>query len=258
MLAKTLNIAKNSLKRKNFSVMIGKVIVRFQEDSAQKEQVKEWYKKNAEDYRKLLQNLDANLWHETQDACLNIKTQAQKKLQALGLDLGGGGNYPMLYFLTRYLKPEIIVETGVAAGWSSQAILTAIKNNALPAHLYSSDFPYFRYKSPEELVGYIVDDSLKSNWSLRIDGDENNLPEFEKSIQKIDLFHYDSDKSYKGRAFAYEILHKKFHKNTVILFDDIQDNAHFKDLVTSLQKPFKIFEFEGKFIGIIASFLDDH
>jgi predicted O-methyltransferase YrrM len=174
------------------------------------------------------------------------------------MDLGGGGHSPLLYFFTRHLNPDIVIETGVAAGWSSQAILTALKDNQSGGHLYSSDFPYFRYKNPEKLVGYVVDDSLKNNWSLFIDGDQNNLPKIVEQVhQPVALFHYDSDKSIEGRNFAYNLLSNKLSKNAVVIFDDIQDNLHFKNFVEKQNMPYKVFEFKGKYIGLTGPYFNE-
>ena len=52
-----------------------------------------------------------------------------KKLSKLEVSLGGGGNYILLYFLIIKFKPQNVVETGVAAGWSSLFILRALKKN---------------------------------------------------------------------------------------------------------------------------------
>lgn len=257
MLQKILNIGENSVRRKNFPVMLGKLVTRITEHSqeAQKDEVLKWCAENAESYEEFAKGLDKALWDETADVCKKIKVAADKKLESLGMDMGGGGNYPLLYFFTRYIKAKTVVETGVAAGWSSQSILTALKDNAEGGKLYSSDFPYFRYHNPEELVGYVVDEELKENWTLLIDGDQNNIPEIAKQCGAVDLFHYDSDKSYKGRDFAYETLGAHLHENSIIIFDDIQDNAHFRDFVARRGGSFKVFEFEGKYIGLIAPFL---
>ena len=45
--------------------------------------------------------------------------------------------YVLLNSLVSYFKPKNIVETGVAAGVSSHAILTAVEDNKR-GHLYSS------------------------------------------------------------------------------------------------------------------------
>mgnify|MGYP007000273262 len=66
--------------------------------------------------------------------------------------------------------------------------------------LYSSDFPYFRIKDPEKYIGIVVEKSLRKNWNLFIEGDENNLPKILKTAKKIDILSYDSDKTYSGRS----------------------------------------------------------
>ena len=143
------------------------------------------------------------------------------------------------------------METGVAAGWSSYAALKAIKKNGIGT-LYSSDFPYFRFKNPEKLIGIIVPKELKNNWHLDIRGDTVALPNFAEKIDRIDFFHYDSDKAYSGRKFAFDLLEKKTKENTVIVMDDIQDDTFFKDYVSKNNiKNFFVFEFEGKYIGLI-------
>ena len=108
--------------------------------------------------------------------CRRLQISADEKLKALDYDLGGGGNSPLLYFLVRSMRPRIVVETGVAAGFSSSAILTALKENG-EGILYSSDFPYFRIKNPEKYIGLLVDEELKGNWTCLKQGDRFNLPE---------------------------------------------------------------------------------
>ena len=259
MLQKSLTIVKNSFKRKNLSVMIGKVFLRLQEanQNSTKEDVLEWCKSNSENYETFMETINLELWEETQKSCKTLEQQAQNKLKNIDIDLGGGGNYLLLYFLTRYTSARTIVETGVAAGWSSQAILTAIQKNKNNGHLYSSDFPYFRHENPEKLVGYVVEENLKKDWTLFIDGDQNNLPKIHRVVKEIDLFHYDSDKSYKGRTFAADIMKDKCHDKTVIIYDDIQDNSHFKDYVANNKVSYKVFEFGGKYVGLTAAFLKD-
>ena len=120
--------------------------------------------------------------------------------------------------------------------------------------LYSSDFPYFRLENPEKYIGYLAkNDNNENNWFLDIRGDDVALPEIVKRLDNnIDLFHYDSDKSYSGRVNALKILNSKINSNTIIIFDDIQNNLHFKDYVEKNKKKFRVFEFEGKFLGIVG------
>ena len=84
------------------------------------------------------------------------------------------------------------------------------------------------------------------------------IPEIVKKIEdnKIDLIHYDSDKSFSGRDKVLNSLNPKINQNTIIIFDDIQNNLHFKNLVEKSKKDYFILEFKGKYLGILgASFL---
>ena len=47
-------------------------------------------------------------------------------------------------------------------------------------------------------------------------------------------------------------LKPKINFQTIIIFDDIQNNLHFKDFVEENKKEFHVFEFDGKFTGIIG------
>ena len=49
----------------------------------------------------------------------------QTILKDLKVNIGGRAAYSLFYFLTRYLKTENVIETGVAGGFSSNSILTA-------------------------------------------------------------------------------------------------------------------------------------
>lgn len=252
MFQKFINIGMNALRRKNLSVMAGKLVSRLKEKPTSKKNqaARRWCAQQAQAGDEFLKSLDSELWYETQAACATLEKEARRKLEQINLDLGGGGNYPMLYFFTRYLKAKTIVETGVAAGWSSQAFLSALEKNGTGGRLYSSDFPYFRYKNPEKLVGCVVDEKFKANWSLFIDGDRNNLPIIAAQCDLVDFFHYDSDKSAEGREFAMSIIEPLLTAEALVIFDDIQDNFHFRDAMQRRSWPFKVFEFQGKYVGL--------
>lgn len=165
---------------------------------------------------------------------------------------GGGGHYPLLYFLTRYRKPAVVVETGVAAGFSSAAFLAAMNANG-SGRLYSSDFSLFRLDHPESFIGRLVDDELRRNWTLRLKGDRSNLPAILREVGSVDLLHYDSDKTHSGRAFALAQVESRLAPEAVVVMDDIQDNLFFHDHVRRRQSRFRVIGFEGKSVGIIGA-----
>lgn len=249
------NILAQARNPGRFAVMSKKVLKRFLDHSGKHTQQENiaWLKSCCSSFEELAVCLDADLWNEAKQAAEELEQHAQKILNNIEFDLGGGGGYPFLYFITRYLKPDTVIETGVAAGFSSYAFLSAISANQ-KGTLYSSDFPYFRLPEPERYIGIVVKESLKRNWNLYLEGDEANLPKILQKIDNIDLFHYDSDKSYSGRELAMAKVKTRMNNKGVILMDDIQDNSYFYDYVEN-EKPesWYVFEFEGKYIGMIGT-----
>jgi predicted O-methyltransferase YrrM len=244
-------IIQNLFKKNYFLTIVKKILKRFEKSNSI--DAINWAKsqsyKTTEEFCRFI---DPRLFDEVFFEIELIKEYANNKISKLPLNLGGGGNYKLLYFLIRKMKPLNIVETGVAAGWTSLGILRAFQKNS-QGYLYSSDFPYFRIKDPEQYIGYLAKyEKNKKNWYLDIRGDDIALPEILKKLDNktIDLFHYDSCKSYSGRSNAIKILKSKFNPKTIIIFDDIQDNFHFRDLVKNNQKSFCVIKFEGKYLGI--------
>ncbi len=162
----------------------------------------------------------------------------------------GDADIILLYYLVRAFKPEVVLETGVAAGFSSASILEALKQNG-GGILYSSDFPYLKMKNPEKYIGIMVED--RSDWNLYIRGDRKNIPKIVSQLKRIDLFHFDSDKSYQGREFVYKTIQKKLHDKSLLVFDDVSDNEFFIDYFGNSDFDYRILRrsrYSNKFVGI--------
>jgi predicted O-methyltransferase YrrM len=183
---------------------------------------------------------DGELWAETKEFGAELRARAKRLREETGQRIGGGARAELLYFLTRHTKPAVVVETGVAAGFSSTAFLTAMQRNG-HGRLYSSDFPYFRSENPEEYVGILVPDELRADWTLLLKGDAENLPAILELVDHIDLYHYDSDKSYAGRRYGMNVVAAKLSAESVIMMDDIVDNVFFRDYVAERNEPFMVF-----------------
>ena len=194
--------------------------------------------------------MDLDLWQEATAFGAAFRARAEPILESLPFDLGGGAAYEFLYWLTRLRQPEVVVETGVAAGWTSQAFLAALDRNG-HGTLHSSDFPYFRLPDAESYVGCLVDDKLKERWSLYLEGDVNNLPQILSRVSRVDLFHYDSDKTYSGRAFAVGLIREKLAHGGLVVMDDLHNNAWFYDTVERGEESFSVLGEGGRF-GIIG------
>ena len=254
------NVLCAALKPARARVMGKKLYRRWKDQSGQltPEQNLKWIETNVQDFAALARRIDADLWIEAIAVEKRLKAHGEdilkcNKVVRTGIADCGGGYYPLLYFVARHILPSYIVETGVAAGYSSQAFLEAIEANG-KGRLFSTDFPLFRGHDPQHAVGILVDERLKKFWELHMEGDELGLPSIARKIPKVDMFHYDSDKSYRGRSFAVSAIKALLHPRSVFVMDDIQDDSFFHDYVKEEQRSdFSVFMFSGKYVGVLGS-----
>ena len=166
------------------------------------------------------------------------------------VEMGGPGDLDLLVDAVRLTKARRVIETGVAYGWSSLAILDSIARNG-GGQLVSLDMPYPKMGN-EDFVGIAVSDRLRDRWTIIRQPDR---PGLEKAIAafdgNIDLCHYDSDKSWWGRAYAFPLLWDALVPGGLFISDDIQDNLFFAEFVKSKKLPFAVTMSEGKFVGLM-------
>lgn len=193
---------------------------------------------------KKLFGLDMNAFRTDFEGIL--KTAAQKE-KACPVSMGGPGALELIYYACEFTNAKNVVETGVAYGWSSFAsLLSLIKRGGT---LYSSDMPYLA-QDGDQYVGYIVPEKLKSNWKLFRFADKESLPKIFEESDTFDVLHYDSDKSYNGRLWAYNELYKHLRKGGVFISDDIGDNSAYQDFCEKNDIETTVIEYEGKYIGV--------
>jgi predicted O-methyltransferase YrrM len=257
MFSKLKNITSFAMKPRAFRVLIDKIYSRFfdSKGSISEQENLNWLEEQAVIFADLVKQEDKKLWLEAKQFGQKLKARAEKELVDLGVTLGGGGFYEMLYFLTRKYQPTTILETGVAAGYSSASFLAAIDQNK-KGTLYSSDFPYFRIEDPEKFIGILVDKKYRKAWKLYIAGDQKNFAEILSQISQINLFHYDSDKRYRAKWSAYNQISSYLSPEAIVLFDDIQDDAFFYDFVLAnrlIRTDWDVIKFEGKYIGWVRA-----
>ena len=250
------NVITFALRRGSTGILWAKFRLRLKElGKSEATEAREWAASKSEDAESFMSKLDSNLQIETHLFAQKVVSESVPTVQKLaikGIDLGGGGSIDLIYFLCRFLKPNYVLETGVAAGWSSYAVLEALSDNE-KGFLDSSDLPYFRIENPEQYIGILVPDRLRNqkNWNLQTRGDTENLKEFLRGNKKYTLVHYDSDKRKTSRLDFLKRIEPWLDNEAVLIMDDIQDNLAFKDYVLSRTQTFKVFEYEGKYIGII-------
>jgi len=156
-------------------------------------------------------------------------------------------NAELLYNLAEYLQATRVIETGVSRGESTSGLLKSLKNR--DGKLISTDIP-----SPDTWVetGSLVPEELKKYWQLIRKPDRIVLPKVLKEMPEIDLCYYDSDKSYKGRMFAYPLLWNALRKGGIFVSDDIVDNNGFKDFCETLSLEPLVLRVRDKYVGLIV------
>ena len=175
--------------------------------------------------------------------------QASQKEKECPIKMGGAGALELIYYACEFASAKNVVETGVAYGWSSLAALLSIQKRS--GILYSSDMPYLS-QDGDQYVGCVVPKHLKSHWKLFRHADKESLPKIFVDATSIDVVHYDSDKSYEGRSWAYGELYRHLRKGGVFISDDIGDNAAFQDFCEKKNIIPTIVAFEGKYVGVFV------
>lgn len=176
-----------------------------------------------------------------------ILSFAEQKEKECPVKMGGPGALELIYYACEFTNAQHVVETGVAYGWSSLASLLSLAKRG--GRLYSSDMPYLA-QDGDQYVGYVVPEKLKSNWKLFRFADKESLPKIFDENAVFDVLHYDSDKSYNGRIWAYDELYKHLKKGGVFISDDIGDNSAYQDFCEKNNINTTVVEFEGKYVGV--------
>jgi predicted O-methyltransferase YrrM len=156
-----------------------------------------------------------------------IVAEAARRAAERPSPMGGPGDFDLLYSVAEHLQATRVVETGVAYGWSSLALLLSLKNRP-GAKLISTDMP-IPCGNYDEFVGCVVPSDLTSQWLVLRLPDRQALPAAIREARPLDLCHYDSDKSYEGRMWAYPLVWAALRQGGIFVSDDVEDNVAFRD-----------------------------
>jgi Cephalosporin hydroxylase len=126
---------------------------------------------------------------------------------------------PIIYTIIRYLKPRIVIETGVANGASSTFILSALEKNNF-GKLYSIDLPSKELLLKEE-IGWLVPQSLRHRWELIIGNSRIILPKLLAELGHVDIFLHDSLHTLEHILFELKESYNYIPKGGFLIVDDI-------------------------------------
>jgi hypothetical protein len=129
-------------------------------------------------------------------------------------DLGPSAS-KLLFILSMITIPKTIIETGVAAGRSSNIALAALNINE-GGNLISFDIT--------NRVGELINPEFRNKWILFVLPKIGRRREFQRQIRKISncgLFIHDSDHSFKWQVFEFESVLNRFPEVPYLIIDDI-------------------------------------
>jgi predicted O-methyltransferase YrrM len=133
------------------------------------------------------------------------------------------------YLACRMIKPEVIVETGVAYGVSSGFILRALEVNGRGT-LHSIDLPPLRNEH-ERFWGIAVPEALKVRWRLHRGSSARVLPRLLRETRRVDLFVHDSLHTRRNMRREFDTVWPLLRNGAVLLADDVERNRAFGELL---------------------------
>jgi predicted O-methyltransferase YrrM len=140
-----------------------------------------------------------------------------------GWDDGDARLVRAAWCLTRHLRPERVLETGVARGLTSRAVLEAFRSNG-HGHLWSVDLPPLLEHDLAQETGAAVREDLSDRWTLVHGSSRRVLPTLVADLGRIDLFVHDSMHTTRNLRFELERVWPSLAPGGAALIDDVEKN----------------------------------
>ncbi|WP_053057723.1 class I SAM-dependent methyltransferase [Rubrobacter aplysinae] len=136
------------------------------------------------------------------------------------------------YLLCRLVRPERVVETGVAHGVSSAFLLAALRENG-GGDLHSVDLPPLRREAGRFwgiAAGCNGSTGDTDGWHLHRGASRRVLPGLLRELGSVGLFVHDSLHTRRNMAYELDLAWKYLRPGGAILADDPERNAAFGGL----------------------------
>jgi hypothetical protein len=138
---------------------------------------------------------------------------------------GDAGLVRAIWCLARHLRPEHVVETGVAHGLTSRFILEALTQNGV-GDLSSIDLPPLD-RDLHRQVGIAVGPGFSDRWTYIRGSSRRRLPSLLSRLSQIDLFVHDSLHSERNVRFELDRAWAVLRPGGALVIDDIDANWGF-------------------------------
>jgi glycosyltransferase involved in cell wall biosynthesis len=141
---------------------------------------------------------------------------------------GEPGLVRAVWCLTNHLRPEKVVETGVARGITTRFVLEALMRNDR-GHLWSVDLPPPLDRGLHAQIGIAVPETLRARWTYIRGSSRRRLRPLLTKIQPIDLFVHDSAHTARNLLFELGRAWDALAPDGVVVADDVDLNCGFHE-----------------------------
>jgi len=136
----------------------------------------------------------------------------------------------LCYAAVRALKPDIVIETGVARGVTSACVLGALRENG-KGRLHSIDLPPLAEEA-ERLTGCAIPELLKDRWSLHRGTTRALLEDLLRQCGgRMRVFIHDSLHTHRNMYWEMMAAYKTLARPGMIIADDVELNRAFEEFV---------------------------
>jgi predicted O-methyltransferase YrrM len=151
--------------------------------------------------------------------------------------------FSLLYVLVKSKNPQFLVETGVANGISTNAIMSALDEDSSPGTLHSFDV------LPETKDAY----TGNGKWSFHLLDKKRTHKKLFAAVGNsplVDIWLHDSNHGYRWQKFEYLLALSRLNQNGILISDDIDTSPAWGETIPKyFKESFIIFD-SRKFIGI--------
>jgi predicted O-methyltransferase YrrM len=130
------------------------------------------------------------------------------------------------YLLARAMRPDVVLETGVAFGVTTAFLLKALEQNRRGV-LHSIDRPPAG-AAADRWVGALVPAELRGHWTLHRGASLRVMPGLLPRIGSLGLFVHDSRHTYRNILGELECVERHLAPGAVVLADDVERNVAFE------------------------------
>jgi predicted O-methyltransferase YrrM len=151
--------------------------------------------------------------------------------------------FSLLYVIVKSRKPKFVVETGVANGISTNAIMSALDEDNSSGSLNSFDI------LPETKDAY----TGKGKWNFHLLDKRRTHKQLSMAVRNsplVDIWLHDSNHGYRWQKFEYLLALSRLKEGGILISDDIDASPAWGELAKSHFKESYIIFDSRKFIGL--------